>query len=67
MKKLLKRILLEWVIIIGVTAIMHYIFSIIKGRDFSSSFFSIDPLSSIVIMCVVFTIGDIIKYYRGKI
>jgi len=31
MKKLLKRILLEWVIIIGVTAIMHYIFSIIKG------------------------------------
>lgn len=67
MKKLLKRILLEWVIIIVVSAIMGYIFSITKGRDFSTSFFSFDHLSSIVIICVVFAIGDIIRYYRGKL
>lgn len=67
MKKILKRTLLQWVIIIGVTAIMHYIFSIIKGRDFSFSFFSFGTLSSIVIMCVVFTIGNIIRYYRGTL
>ena len=67
MKKLLKRILLELVIIIGVSAITTYIYSTIKGIDFSSSFFSFGRLSSIVITCVVFTIGDIIRYYRGKL
>jgi len=67
MDKLLKRILLDLVIIIGVSAIINYAYSAITGIDFYSSFFSFRFLSSIVITCVAFTIGVIIRYYRGKL
>jgi hypothetical protein len=67
MKKLLKKIFLDMVIIIGVSVITNYVYSTIKGIDFPSSLFSFGPLSSIVMMCVAFTIGDVIKYCRGKL
>jgi uncharacterized Tic20 family protein len=67
MKRLVKRILLNLAIFIGISIIIALVYSEIKGIGFYSTFFSFGSLSNLLIFTFVYTVGDIIRYRRGKI